>query len=535
MNEFEKYYKSQVKSIPKKEINPINNDDAHFYICNEKQIDGYDQSFAMTSFSTYPIINGQKQGEPICDSIGIIRFTNATIMIVSDGCGWGIQSQKASKIALKTIGDYLFTHLSKQKTLRNVAQLLITSVSLAHDEIIDKLKEQKKGATTVLITCYVNTDKPELLVYSIGDCQCFIHYDEKRKCIPVNPKWNRAVSSTKDCGGGIGWYKENTAELKNSFIKQIDISENDIIVVTTDGFSDNFDCFKRYSLDTIISQRIIQAANAIDFVEMISTYIIGITESVRQFHQNNPKRIRDASVVGKVDHATLGAFKIEKENIEKNMINHCKPQIYDSLYSSTALGLLAQYKSASEKELRQPQIVPLNDKYSTSFSLAQRVEKHISLMTPCESTDKYKSSKKQTKSPKSSSRVSPLFSPQLPLQNCLSNQSNQNSPKRSCFSSTAVTNGNSTSIQLNQHRLSPLSPQSSRYSGLRELSPVNLQRRYSPDYRHLHSPSLTVEQINCFPPSGSPSTSHPNSSRNSPGVSSQSCFKKFFLDPDEIK
>ena len=163
------------------------------------------------------------------------------------------------------------------------------------------------------------------------------------------------------------------------------------------------------------------------------------------------------------------------------------------------------------------------------------VEKHISLMTPCESTDKYKSSKKQTKSPKSSSRVSPLFSPQLPLQNCLSNQSNQNSPKRSCFSSTAVTNGNSTSIQLNQHRLSPLSPQSLRYSGLRELSPVNLQRRYSPDYRHLHSPSLTVEQINCFPPSGSPSTSHPNSSRNSPAGSSQSCFKKFFLDPDEIK
>ena len=97
----------------------------------------------------------------------------------------------------------------------------------------------------------------------------------------------------------------------------------------------------------------------------------------KNMEKNYPIRKQELELTGQLEMKIFEREKIilaRKENIEKNMINHCKPQIYDSLYSSTASGLLAQYKSASEKELRQPQIVPLNDKYSTSFGISRKIE-----------------------------------------------------------------------------------------------------------------------------------------------------------------
>ena len=460
-NEFIKHYKSQLKSIPKTEIETIKSENVVFHIGVEKQIDGYDQSFAMTSFNTYPILKGVKQGEPNCDSIGIIRFDNATVMIITDGCGWGMSSQQASKIALKTIGDNIIHQLPEKTTLRSVGELLIDATYSAHCEIVEKLKEQKKGSTTILIACYINAMKPQLLVYSIGDCQCFIYDDNKNKCIAIDPKWNRSVSSTKDCGGGIGFYNEMNPEIKHSFIKMIDINENDIVIVTTDGFSDNFDCYKQQTLDTIISTRLQQSANLIDFVEMISTYVIGMTDAVRKFHETNPKRIRDSSVVGKVDHATLGVFKIENENIKREIINHCNPTIFSSLYShQQQSGLISQNKSISETQLRHTQFHKINDDQMMK--------------------------KEQTPSQKST-RVSPLFSPQLQT--------------------------------------------TSKFTSFRETSPNFFQRRYSPDYRQMHSPTtLSIDSTLQLPSVDIQC----NSTRHTPSPY-QMCFKKFFLDPDEIK
>ena len=95
---FKKHFKSFKKQISKNEIKPISNESYnHYTIQNPTIIQGYDQSFAMTSFSTYPIFDNIKQGEPNCDSIAILRFVNSTIMIIADGCGWGETSATASK------------------------------------------------------------------------------------------------------------------------------------------------------------------------------------------------------------------------------------------------------------------------------------------------------------------------------------------------------------------------------------------------------------------------------------------------------
>ena len=353
---FKKALKSFKKSIPKTEIQPISNKDYGFF-CHENPtvIQGMDQSFSMASFSTYPIIKDVKQGEPNCDCVGIIRFANSTIMIISDGCGWGKESYEASRIALKTISSYIIDNIETCKTVKQISQMLIESLHKAHCDILTSLKHQKKGATTILISCYIQTVKPHLLIVSVGDCHCFVFNESSQQCVPMYAKWFRSITETKESGGRIGFYEGTKPDLRNAYMKLIDVEQNDIVIVTTDGFSDNF--FNQNTnninsknsnnshqvqqlqhpndlLNIIVSQKLLESANLNDFVHKISSFLIETTQQLREFHQNPKNKVRNSSLKGKLDHSTIGVFRIENMNMNLDQIDALDYSMLKELYPS---------------------------------------------------------------------------------------------------------------------------------------------------------------------------------------------------------
>ena len=109
---YDKTFNSFLKKIPKKSIQPTGR---LIYNLNEKvdskyNIQSIEECCSITQVSLYSIVNGIKVGDPICDKIIIKFFENAAVMIIADGCGWGMSSFKAASSACHTIDFKIFCH-----------------------------------------------------------------------------------------------------------------------------------------------------------------------------------------------------------------------------------------------------------------------------------------------------------------------------------------------------------------------------------------------------------------------------------------
>ncbi|EDR30255.1 hypothetical protein EDI_284240 [Entamoeba dispar SAW760] len=380
--QFIKTFKPFIKSIPTNIIEPIKKNGYCFHICDDPlSILGNDQSFGMTSFSTYPIIDGIKQGEPNCDRIGLIRFSKSTVMIIADGCGWGIQPHQASLIAVRSIMETIVDEIETCQSSKDIASMLVDSAYNAHIDILKKSTKIKGiGSTTILIACLFSTKdlNQQLIVLSIGDSQCFIYNDKHQNCVALNPKWCRCLLSTKDSGGRIGSADGNHPDLKSSMLKIVNVYSDDIILLTSDGFCDNFQSSKTLiSLDSIISSRIISSANMSDFIENISKYLIQTTDLVRQFHTENKNKMRPINLTGKLDHASIGAFRVEPINLDLGLINIYCPSILKSLYPNSLVQRKSvrsrSYSDIEVKENVEQSVLKEKSSNSSSGALTHRV------------------------------------------------------------------------------------------------------------------------------------------------------------------
>ncbi|KAL7714409.1 PPM-type phosphatase domain-containing protein [Entamoeba marina] len=334
-----KIFKKDLKSIQNISIQPIQN--THYSrntATDPFTIRGRDQSFALSSFSTYPIIDGVKQGEPNCDHVGCLRFTNSSVAVIADGCGWGSKSSLAAHISVESSLDYIQMNIQKCRTTHDIGELLIKTIIEAHTKIIEQNgKEMERGTCTILISISITTTENTMktLLISIGDCKAMIYSNKTNECQSITGKWHKTFQCTTQCGGRIGG---NEMILKGSELKMISNEQDDIILCMTDGFYDNItpticgiNKEQQELLNEVISKRIDVSANLLDFIENISQYLIQETSELREFHSVS-RRVRHQGLKGKLDHSTIMVYRITQENDDIDLIDIISPEIYKSLY-----------------------------------------------------------------------------------------------------------------------------------------------------------------------------------------------------------
>ncbi|ELP85776.1 hypothetical protein EIN_281370 [Entamoeba invadens IP1] len=395
---FNTTFKKALKCVPDVKFNTIDNSVFSRHIIeNPSTIVGHGFSFGLSSFNNYPVFpTGDKQGEPNSDYIGILRFKNATCLVVCDGCGWNKDSARASKLAVETILSLSVEILPKADTLRNAAKGIVNMMSCAHDKIVaGNLIRVANGTTTILVAFTVCTKKhPQTIFVSVGDCEAFIYQHDTNKTIPINKKWQRPLEKVQDSLGCIGCTANGLPDLKTHSIKVFKTKVQDVVIVTTDGMSDNISMNNNYSkkvLDEIITEKMKKSSSLINFIEQMNDFVITSTADLKSFHVNNPTKKREVGMFqGKLDHTTIGTYMVDTEYIDIGIVDNFHSYEIEDTYTphslrqtrSLSLGSkdLVNHLTLSEKDQRNS-----SEKEFSSFepfSVSQKIEYSRPVYTP---------------------------------------------------------------------------------------------------------------------------------------------------------
>ncbi|BFU19571.1 hypothetical protein EHI8A_053120 [Entamoeba histolytica HM-1:IMSS-B] len=337
---FKKIFQKEIKTIPKKEIKRINNKQySKHLITDALSIKSRDQHFAMASISTYPIINGVKQGEPNCDKAGIVRFSNATFIALADGCGWGDKPSFAAKLAVTSSLEFVISNITTVSTLRESASLLVETIANAHQIICSSYPNNNAQTTLLVALSFTLIDEQQVtVVLSVGDCRLFHYSLRECKVKKIVGTGHHSIDETKECIAALGNNQLGTDIINGSQLAVCECEEGDLIFALTDGMYDNFDPTiikekKPYDqlLNEILGIRIKRSANLNSLVEELCSYTIGITQTVREFHQNNPTKRRRDGLPGKLDHSTIIVYSINIHNLDIGLVDKYSPELFKTL------------------------------------------------------------------------------------------------------------------------------------------------------------------------------------------------------------
>ncbi|EKE41798.1 hypothetical protein ENU1_044480 [Entamoeba nuttalli P19] len=326
---FSKYFKKMIEGIKEKKIQLIQGDFTKSFQPTFSYTIRSSDEFAMTTFSTYAVVNNKKDGDPVCDKAGVLRYKNAFISCIADGCGWGEKSSKAAISAVSGCLDYLSLSIKMAKTTTDIARILVESFAHAHYNIIkEKQSPMHIGITTLLVTCTIYVEnskkgiKPFTLLLSVGDCRAFYIKMKSKQAISLCGINRTKIKEIQNCSGSLGAANEYFPDLKGSVLLLIKSEIGDKILTVTDGFYDNISCMSEFVFPLID-----RSATLADFLESFSKLLIDITEPIRKEVVTTRKLIISK---GKLDHSTSIIYDIVSQ-YSLNPINTFYPSIFDSL------------------------------------------------------------------------------------------------------------------------------------------------------------------------------------------------------------
>ncbi|XP_059179108.1 uncharacterized protein LOC131958229 isoform X2 [Physella acuta] len=190
-------------------------------------------------------INGKISGEPIADSFALCARRNNTILMVADGVNWGEKSRLAARCALygsmKYLNYKIFEKKNKPENTQDVVKLLRKALDEAHRAIM-----AKEGGLTTLCVCMVcpvdNSDQHAVCCVNVGDSFAFIYSNNQGiREVTVGSHDVGSERDIRDAGGAIGPVDGQNPELHNLTCSVTFCHQGDIVFLTTDGISDNFD------------------------------------------------------------------------------------------------------------------------------------------------------------------------------------------------------------------------------------------------------------------------------------------------------
>ncbi|XP_038067796.1 PP2C-like domain-containing protein CG9801 isoform X2 [Patiria miniata] len=206
------------------------------------------------SVSLYEYKNSDKKectGDPIADVFAIHATRNSCIMAVADGVGWGQAARRAAQCAVKGSMEYLLKTLySKSKDFQN-EPFTTTDVFKCMTESLDEAQEliiSREGSLTTLCLAVVadvtsdDTTSKVLCVINVGDSLAFVNSQRHGvKEVTVGCREYNLHRNIRFCDGALGPCFGENPDLENLTFSYTTLEEGDIVFLTSDGVSDNFD------------------------------------------------------------------------------------------------------------------------------------------------------------------------------------------------------------------------------------------------------------------------------------------------------
>ena len=180
-------------------------------------------------------------GDPIADCAAIITKPNSAILVLADGVSWGEKSRLAAWSAVYGCITYLAEHIKDAQTTRDVFRSLLRSFETAHNSI-----QEEEGTMTTLVAGVVvelyDRDKWGFCVVNVGDSLAFVYSPQNG--VREVTMGSHEIDSERDMrysGGALGPADGYNPDLTNLTCSYTVLQTGDIVYLTSDGISDNFD------------------------------------------------------------------------------------------------------------------------------------------------------------------------------------------------------------------------------------------------------------------------------------------------------
>lgn len=212
--------------------------------------DSCDDTFGLAvSLYEKSLITQKHMGSPIADCFGIVSRSNSAIMALADGVNWGESAKLAARSAIFGCLEYLnisiFGQTSNQRatTTREVFISLLRSFWEAHATILES-----GGSMTTLTAAVslplqgVNEGKFVLCCCNVGDSLGYVYSNTYGvREITKESHDTKTMRDMRNALGALGPVNGNKPELSNLTLSMTICDAGDIIFLTSDGISDNFD------------------------------------------------------------------------------------------------------------------------------------------------------------------------------------------------------------------------------------------------------------------------------------------------------
>ncbi|XP_077549554.1 PP2C-like domain-containing protein CG9801 [Haemaphysalis longicornis] len=199
---------------------------------------------ATTLYECHPVTK-ENAGEPIADSFAICVRENSAVLALADGVNWGDKSCLAARCAVHGCVDYLNRALYREggtiDTTQEVFVCLLRSFQAAHSLIL-----QEQGMLTTLCAAVAvqlrGSDQYVVCVCNVGDSLAYVYSQQHGvREITLGSHDIHSMRDMRDALGALGPVDGQNPELNNLTVSMTVAQPGDIIFLTSDGISDNFD------------------------------------------------------------------------------------------------------------------------------------------------------------------------------------------------------------------------------------------------------------------------------------------------------
>ncbi|CCD65795.1 PPM-type phosphatase domain-containing protein [Caenorhabditis elegans] len=227
------------------------NGEHHDFSAGRPSADDYDWSsfdeqgaygMSVSLYEKNPI-SGVNAGEPIADVWGVVGRNNNGVMALADGVNWGEGARLAARCAIRGAIDHLNTRVIKDSLAdtTEVFHEMLAAFHSAHSLIL-----QEGGMLTTLCVALVAPVRRgngwALCVCNVGDSLCFVynrHYGVRE--VTLGSHDIDQMRDMRDAGGALGPVDGRNPQLHNLTCSMTFVEEGDVVFITSDGVSDNFD------------------------------------------------------------------------------------------------------------------------------------------------------------------------------------------------------------------------------------------------------------------------------------------------------
>ncbi|OUC47939.1 hypothetical protein D917_01318 [Trichinella nativa] len=181
----------------------------------------------------------------VADVFAVCTRRNCSILILADGVNWGEKARLAARCAVRGSMDFLNAELFDRSqpitSTSEIFQSLLRAFHCGHRLIL-----QEEGSFTTLCVVVVcpleNSEHWVACACNVGDSLAFIFSEQHGvRELTSGSHDIRQIRNMRDAGGALGPVYGISPDLQNFTCSLSIVDPGDIVFITSDGVSDNFD------------------------------------------------------------------------------------------------------------------------------------------------------------------------------------------------------------------------------------------------------------------------------------------------------